>query len=107
MANSLTAANRQKWTAEMQEVFYKDNVAIGVANADLRAYLEDGTRVNKPYRSNIGKSQTYTKGTAITTYNDLTVTNEYLDVDTTKVIPFYIDDLKNIFSFLNIGVAMQ
>jgi hypothetical protein len=90
MANSLTAFNQQHWAPEMQMSFFKDNVALALCNTELRDVLTDGTRVNKPYRSGL-KAQDYVKGTAITTFNDLTGANEYLDVDVVKIVPFYVN----------------
>lgn len=95
MANSLTYFNAEYWATQMQETFFKENVALGICNTELRDVLVDGTRVHRPYRGSM-KAQTYTKGTDITTFNDLTSTDEYLDVDTVKVVPFYVDTLDKI-----------
>jgi len=95
MSNSLTAFNEAKWTRDMQPIFYKENVAIALANTELRDYLESGTRVHKPYMSDL-IDQDYTKGTDISSFNDLTATDDYLDVDTCRLVPFYIDDLDKI-----------
>ncbi len=95
MANSLTAFNPEYWAREMQTIFFKESTALVLANTELREYLRDGDTLNKPYRSYL-YAQTYAKGTDITTFNDLTATNEYLTVDTTRVVPFYIDDLDKI-----------
>jgi len=95
MANELTAFNPEYWAAEMQGIFFKESVALGLANTELRADLRDGDTLHKPYRSYLA-GQTYTKGTDISTFNDLTATDEYLSVDTAKVVPFYVDDLDKI-----------
>ncbi len=79
----------------MQATFFKENVAIALANTELRDVLVQGTQVHKPYRSSI-IDQAYTKGTDISTFNDLTGTDETLDVDTTRVVPFYVDDLDKL-----------
>jgi len=50
MSNSLTAFNEAKWTRDMQPVFYKENVAIALANTELREYLVQGTRVKSEIR---------------------------------------------------------
>jgi len=98
MANALTAFNPAYWAKEMQPIFFKECVALGLANAELLEHLRgDGYRVYKPYRSYLA-SQAYTKGTDITVFNDLVSTEEYLDVDTARVVPFYVDDLKSIGS---------
>lgn len=76
----------------MQATYIKENVARALVNEDLRETLVNGTKVNKPYRSSL-VAQTYTKGTTISTFNDLTGVNEYIEVDTAKVVPFYVDDI--------------
>jgi hypothetical protein len=93
-ANSLTAFDPQYWANEMQEVFFKENVALSLANTELREVLDYGTRVHKPYRSYPWVTD-YTKGTDITV-KDRSSTNEYLDVDQVKIVPFYVDDLDQL-----------
>jgi len=88
--NTLTAFSPEFWANEMQGVFHRENVAIGLANTELRDVLVSGTKVHKPYRSTL-TAQTYTKGTDISTFNDLGSTDEFIEVDTAKVVPFYID----------------
>lgn len=95
MANSLTAFNPEYWARQMQTIFFKESTALVLANVELRELLKDGDTVNKPYRSYL-YAQTYTKGTDISTFVDLTATNEQLVVDTTRVVPFYVDDLDKI-----------
>ncbi len=95
MSNSLSAFTPAYWARAMQEIFFKENVAIALATTELRTYLNDGDTVHKPYRSYLA-AQTYSKGTDISTFNDLTATDEYLTVDTAKVVPFYVDDLDRI-----------
>ena len=94
MANAITAFNPEFWGAEMQPVFYKENVAIAVASTELRSVLTIGDTAHKPYRSAL-KDQAYTKGTDITV-QDVTATDEYLTVDTARIVPFYVDDLDKI-----------
>jgi len=94
MANDFTAFNPEYWAKEMQTIFYKENVAIALANTELRSQLEFGTTINKPYRSH-ARVTNYTKGTDITVA-DRDTGNEYLTVDTAKITPFYVDDLDKI-----------
>ena len=94
MGNTLTALNPEYWASQMQKVFYKENIAIALANTELRALLVDGDRVNKPYRSRL-YAKDYTKGTDIVV-EDISATNEYLDVDTVKIVPIYYDDIDKI-----------
>ena len=96
MANSLGNGvfNPGYWAREQQTIFYKENVAIGLANTELRAVLNDGDTVHKPYSSHL-YGKTYTKGTDVTVI-DVSGTDEYLTVDTTKIVPFYVDDLDKL-----------
>ena len=92
MANLLTAFSPEYWAPTMQETFFKENVALALTNAELRAVLVNGTKVHRPYRSGL-KSQTLSKGVEISTFVDLTATDEYLEVNTAKVVPFIIDGM--------------
>lgn len=93
--NSLSAFNPEFWSKSMQEIFFKESVALGLANTELRADLSIGDKLNKPYRSYLA-AQSYSSGVDISTFNTLTATNEYLEVLTAKVVPFYVDDLDKI-----------
>jgi len=95
MSNDLTAFNPEIWAADMQKIFYKENRALGVANVELRDQLSVGDTLHRPYNSYMA-DQAYTKGQDITTFNDLGTTDEYLTVDTTRVVPFYVDDIDKI-----------
>jgi len=92
--NALTAFNKEYWASEMQVIFFKENVAIALANMDLRETLTDGDTVNRPYTSK-PFPKTYTKGADITV-KDTFSTNEQLSVATTKVVPFYVDDIDSL-----------
>lgn len=96
MSNSLGNGvfNPAFWSREMQTVFHKENVAIALANTELRSYLKAGDVVHKPYRTP-PEVRTYTKGTDITV-RDVHGADEYLTVDTAQVVPFYVDDLDKI-----------
>src|SRR3990167_9671385 len=78
----------------MQETFFKESVALGVANTELRADLKEGDVLHKPYGS-YARVQTYTKGTDITV-KDLSTTDDTLTVDTAKVASFYVDKLDSV-----------
>jgi len=96
MANSLGNGvfNPAIWAGSMQTVFFKENVALALANTELRDQLSVGDVIHKPYRSRLHVKD-YTKGTDITVA-DVSGTDEYLTVDTTKIVPFYIDDLDKL-----------
>lgn len=74
----------------MQGKFYKENVAIALANAELRDELPNGTKIYKPYRGSM-IDQAYVKNVPISVFNDLTATEDYGEVDTTRIVPFYVD----------------
>ena len=94
MANDITAFNAEYWTPTMQETFFKESVALGIANTELRSDLKDGDTLHKPYGS-YARVQTYTKGTDITV-KDITSTDDTLTVGTAKVASFYVDDIDRV-----------
>lgn len=85
--------NAEYWAANMQEIFYKENVALALANTELRDVVQQGDTVHKGYGT-YPRVQDYVKGT------DISVpihsgTDEALTVDTAKVSSMYLDDIKN------------
>jgi hypothetical protein len=96
MANSLGNGllNKAFWSKVMQEVRYKELVAMKIANVELRALLKNGDVVHKPYRSTV-RGQAYTKGTAFTV-QDISATDDTLTVNVIRVAPFYLDDVDSI-----------
>ncbi len=94
MANSLTAFNPAYWSKRMQIVRIKEPVYRALANFEERANLKNGDTVHRPYRSSL-LVQSYTKGTSVTV-QDVTATDESLSVGTTKIVPFYVDDLDQL-----------
>jgi hypothetical protein len=95
MANDLTAFNPEIWSGDMQTIYYKESRALGVANVEMRDQLSVGDTLHRPYNSYM-VDQAYSKGTDISVFNDLTTGDEYLTVDTTRVVPFYVDDIDKI-----------
>ena len=73
----------------MQDIREKKSVYVALANMELRSLLKDGDTVNKPYRSDM-YAQDYVKGTDIS-FQDISSTNEKLEVTTKKIIPFYVN----------------
>ncbi|MFZ5365428.1 MAG: hypothetical protein ACOZBH_04515 [Patescibacteria group bacterium] len=94
MANSLTALNKEIWSRNMQLVREKTLCAMRICNFELRKGLSDGDKANKPYRSTL-KAVDYTKGSDVTA-QDVTATNEYLDVDQVKCVPIYVDNVDKV-----------
>ena len=78
----------------MQRKHFKNDVFRAIASFREEEVLKKGDTVNRPYRSKI-VTQTYTRGTAFTV-QDLTDTNEQLTVQTSKIAPFYVDDLDEL-----------
>ena len=59
-SNDLSAFTPEFWAAEMQIIFFKECVALALANTELKADLKVGDTVRKPYRSK-PIVKTYTK----------------------------------------------
>jgi len=78
----------------MQETFFKESTALGIASVDLRAELSVGDTLHQPYAS-YARVQTYTKGTDIT-IRDVSASDDYITVSTAKVASFYVDDLDKV-----------
>ena len=78
----------------MQRKHFKNDVFRAIASFREEAVLKKGDTVNRPYRSKI-VTQTYVRGTAFVV-QDLTDTNEQLTVTTSKIAPFYVDDLDEL-----------
>jgi len=96
MANSLSASFEEIRAKEMQEVFYKRNIAYKIADISFKGTMKQGDTLNRPYRSTL-TAQSYTPGTAIT-IDDLTDTNEQLTIDKKFATGFYVDEFDSIQS---------
>lgn len=94
MANSLSASFPEVWAAEQQTVFYKTNVAMKIADTSFNSELSYGDTLNRTYRSS-SAVQVYSPGTAIT-IDDITDTNESLNIDKKYANGFYIDNFDDI-----------
>jgi len=82
------------WSARVQVLLKNTLVGAAIANTEERTGLVYGYRVHRPYTGDV-YAVTYTKGTA-PTFQDMTATDEYLDVDQAKIIPMYLDDIDKI-----------
>ena len=96
MANNFTADFPEIWAKEQQEVFYKENVAMKVADTSFKSEMSFWDTLNRPYRSS-NNVQAYTRGTAIT-IDDKTATNEQLSVNRQFATGFYIDNFDKVQS---------
>jgi hypothetical protein len=97
MANNLGAGqgfSPELWSARVQ-ILRKNNLVAGaICNTEERSTLTYGTRVHRPIPSQVF-ADTYTKGTAAVT-QDISSSDQYLDVDQAKIIPIYLDDIDRI-----------
>ena len=96
MANSFTADFPEIWAREQQEIFYKENIAMKIADTSFKGQMSFGDTLNRPYRST-NAVQAYVRGTDIT-INDKTDTNEQLSVNRQFATGFYMDDFDKIQS---------
>ena len=96
MANSFAADFAEIWSRVQQEQFFKETVAVAIADTSVKSQMSRGDTFNKPYRSE-NTVQTYTRGTSIT-IDDKTDTQEQLVVNSEYATGFYIDDFDMIQS---------
>jgi hypothetical protein len=101
MANNVSASFAEIWAREQQEVFYKRNVAMMVADTSFDNSLRSGDTLNRPYRSD-AVINVYSRGTDIAE-TDLTDTNEQLVVNKQFANMFYVDDFDAIQSNYDIA----
>lgn len=94
MANSITALNKEIWSAEIQEELEKSLVALEICK--LHPELKNTDTFNKPYINKF-RAKTYTPGSDFTAL-DVTATNDYLTIGTYKVIPIYVDKVEEVQS---------
>lgn len=97
MANSLSASFPEIWAREQQEVFYKENVAMKIAN--YQSGLEGkkfGDTLNRVYRTMSAYADIYTG--ADTTVEDLTDAAEQLIINKKFSKTFYVDDMDDMQS---------
>ena len=97
MSNNLGAGqgfSPELWSARVQ-ILRKNNLVAGaICNTEERSTLTYGTRVHRPIPSQVF-AQPYTKGTQATT-QDISSSDEYLDITQANIIPIYLDDIDRI-----------
>lgn len=76
----------------------KNLVAMAICDTSEKSGLSSGDTIHKPYSSEV-VGQAYTKGTPFTV-QDVSAVDDTLTVNVVRVTPFYIDDVKNLFSLL-------
>ena len=96
MANSFSADFPEIWSRVQQTQFFKETVAVAIADVSAKGQMSKGDTFNKPYRSS-NSVQTYTRGASIT-IDDKTDTQEQLSITSQYATGFYIDDMDTIQS---------
>ena len=91
MANNLDAFTPEYWSARTQRLLKKKLIAREIANMEEQALLRDWDMVHRPYYSDVVVNN-YTKGTDVT-IQEVTATDEYLLVNTSKEASIYIDEI--------------
>lgn len=95
MANTVSAAlNPEIWTNRIQVPLVKSLVALEVCDTTLEKDLSVGDKVHFPYIGTLS-AEDYTPGTALTA-QDFTAVDDYIDVQTFKAVPFYVDDIRKL-----------
>lgn len=95
MANSLSSFSKQIRDRRVQMNLNKSLVALPLARFGF-SEVTGATRFNRPKKARL-YSVSYTAETAMSTQS-LVVSNEYLDVDQTKAVHFFIDDTQKLSS---------
>ena len=96
MANNLDAFIPELWSRRIQNLMKNALVATQICSFEEQADLKFGDRIHRPYANDLTVNN-YTKYTD-TTAQDLTATDEYLDIDQSKEISFAIDEVDQIQS---------
>lgn len=91
MANSLSASLRENWSRDYQDTAEKVNVFSNIANYRLEPILVKGQQAHRPYMSDIVVNTLSSEGAY--TRQDISSTDEYLNVDQEKDASFYIKDI--------------
>lgn len=97
MANNIGAdlLSPQLWSARTQYLLKNTLVAGAICNTEERPALAMyGYRVHRPYTGDV-YAMDYTKG-VVPTFQDMTATDEYLDVDQAKIVAIFLDDTDKI-----------
>jgi hypothetical protein len=101
MTNNVSASFAEVWAREQQEVFYKRNVAMMVADTSFDDSLSSGDTLNRPYRSD-AVVNAYVRGADIAE-TPLTDTQEQLVVNKQYANRFYVDDFDDIQNNYNMA----
>ena len=89
MANATTDFNPEIWSERNQRLREKMLVSLPVSNFEEQAGLKFGDRVHRPIPPEFGVDG-YTKYTNVTA-QDVTTSDEYMDIDQSKVVSWDLD----------------
>ena len=92
----VSALNPQMWANLMQVPLRKSLVADAVADTQFEALLQYGDKVNQPYIDETS-SEDYTPGQPFEA-KGTTATQDTLTVDQFKIVPNYVDDVRELQS---------
>ena len=91
MANSIDAFIPELWSKRIQVLREKMLVAKAICNFEEQAGLTFGDRVHRPTAPDFVVND-YTRNTDVT-LQDVATGDEYMDIDRSKEVSFYIDKL--------------
>lgn len=91
MANNIDAFIPELWSARVQKRLEKMLIAKAIANFEEQAGLAFGDRVHRPTTPDFVTND-YTRNTDVT-LQDVTTGDEYMDINRSKEVSFYIDKL--------------
>jgi len=100
MANTVSAALfPEMWPARIQTNLTKSLVALEVCDTSLEADLKYGDKLHFPYIGALSATP-YTPGTAFTP-QDFTATDDTIEINHFKIVPFYFYDINLLQSHQN------
>lgn len=91
MANDITNFIPELWSARIQKLREKMLVAKAICNFEEQAGLSFGDRVHRPTAPDFVVND-YVRNTDVT-LQDVTTGDDYMDIDRSKEVSFYIDKL--------------
>lgn len=91
MSNDISNFIPELWSARIQKLREKMLVAKAICNFEEQAGLSFGDRVHRPTSPDFVVN-TYVRNTDVT-LQDVTTGDEYMDIDRSKEVSFYIDKL--------------
>jgi hypothetical protein len=94
MPNALTSLSPKFWSAIMGRKVFKSTVYKSLGSSEEKSTLKIGNQVTRPHRADLFVED-YIKGTSASE-QDLTTTEDLLNIDKQKTILMYVDDVDKI-----------